>query len=166
MTDTNNTNDLSSLKEQADMLGIEYPKNITANRLKTLIENFESQESENDIYKKLEEDNLKLVKVIITPNDPMKRNMQNELFAVGNAYLGTITRVIPFGKEWLIENILYKMIKEKEYQYLSTRTDNSGKEVVESIMLPAYNIQELPLPTKEEIEELAKVQQAKNSLGD
>ena len=94
----------------------------------------------------------------------MKQQMGHEYFGVGNSVLGTIARIIPFGEQWLIENVLLQSIKEKQTQIFVTRRDSKGNEFVESKIIPADQITELPLPTKEEIEELAKVQQARASV--
>lgn len=167
--------ELELLKEQADVMGIEYAKNITVATLKKKIaERLNSTEPEtetvvDDANAKLialEQDNFKLVKVIITPMNPTERVLTHKAFSVGNAVLGTVSRVVPFGKEWLIENILLKHIREKEFQFMTEVEDHKNPNIktVESKLIPAYAIQELPLPTPKEIEALAKAQQARGSV--
>lgn len=153
--------ELDILKEQATALGIEFKANVTVKSLKKLIAdklNDELQEDANKERFNLEDENLKLVRVIITPNDATKRDLKGEYFSTGNSVLGTIKRFIPFGVEWLVENILVKNIKEREYQYLQTTENKLGVGTIQSRFLPAYQVIVLPLPTKEEIEELAKAQ--------
>lgn len=160
MTEQTKT-ELDILKEQATALGIEFKANVTIKALKKLIAdklNDDLQVDANQERFALEDENLKLVRVIITPNDPIKRDLRGEYFGVGNAVIGTINKYVPFGVEWLIPNILLKNIKEREYQYLSTKEDKLGIGSIQSRFLPAYTVVELPLPTPEEIEELAKAQ--------
>ena len=153
---------LEQLKEQATELGISFKANATEATLKKLINEHEKQQ-EALVHQALELDNLKLTHVIITPNDPSRLQQQGEIFGGGNSVLGTITRFVPFGENWLIENILYKHIRDKQYQYFKVH-QKDGKEFVESKLLPAYNIQVLPLPTEKEIKELAQAQLARNSV--
>lgn len=159
--------DIEQLKAQLTERGIEFKGNASKATLEKLLEQadkVEEQQDDNAKLQALKNDALKLVHVIITPNDPMKQQMGHEYFGVGNSVLGTIARIIPFGEQWLIENVLLQSIKEKQTQIFVTRRDSKGNEFVESKIIPAYQITELPLPTKEEIEELAKVQQARASV--
>lgn len=153
--------ELDVLKEQATTLGIEFKANVTVKGLKKLIAdklNDDLQADANQERFSLEDENLKLVRVIITPNDPIKRDLKGEYFSTGNSVLGTIKKFIPFGIEWLVPNILVKNIEEREYQYMQTTENKLGVGTIQSRFLPAYQVIKLPLPTKEEIEELAKAQ--------
>lgn len=155
------------LKEQLTERGIEFKANMSKATLEKLLQKADEQDEQtdtNNTLKALQDEALKLVHVIITPNDPLKQQIGHEYFGVGNSVLGTIARVIPFGENWLIENILLQSIKEKQAQVFISRRDSKGNEFVESKVIPAYQVTELPLPTKQEIEELAKVQQARNSV--
>lgn len=163
--------ELDLLKQQAKELGITFGANISANTLKQRIalhikEQYEHEikQEENQKIEQLRSDNLKLVHVIVTPNDPTKQVLQGEVFSVGNSVLGTLTRFIPFGENWLIEEIFYKTLKEKEYQLITTKTDAKGISVPISKMVKAYNIQVLPLPTEDEVSEWARLQQARNAM--
>lgn len=173
MTDTTQTTqteqDLAQLKAQADELGLVYAKNATSKTLKKLIAEELLKGSEADTsseIKAVEDENLKLVNVLVTPVNPQKQGLGYEVFMAGNAVLGTIKRVVPMGKPWLVENIIYKTILEKQYQLFVEHDDPkaAGQKVVESRLVPAYSVQVLPLPTPEEIAELAKRQEARNAV--
>lgn len=158
--------ELEQLKEQATKAGISFKANASVNQLKKLLANQYNQDAidvENQERFDLEKENLKLVHVIITPMESTKHSLHGEFFSAGNAQLGTITRFVPFNKSWLIENILLKTIKEKEFQLLVPRTID-GKETQESIVKPAYSVQELALPSPSEIDELARQQRARQSV--
>lgn len=159
-------NELEQLKEQAKQAGIGFKSNVTVNQLKKLLAeqyNQDSIDEQNQARFDLEKENMRLVHVIITPMDSTKHALHGEFFSAGNAVLGTVTRFVPFNKSWLIENMLLKTIREKEFQLLVPRTID-GKETQESIIKPAYAIQELALPTPEEVAELARQQQARQSV--
>lgn len=166
MTETTKT-ELQLLKEQADTMGIEYASNVTIKTLKAKITEKLSEstvDEVNETYAELEKDNLKLVNIIVTPMDSSRVNWQGEIFSVGNSVLGTVTKFVPFGKAWLVPAILVKHIKAKQFQQLIPRKGSKGEDWVESRIVNAYGVQELPMPTKEEIEELAKIQSAKDSI--
>ena len=171
MTETTQTQatELEQLKAQADELGLVYPNRVTTKALKKLIAEALLKDTDADNSEEIqavEDDALKLVNVIIMPTDSSKTNIGHETFMVGNSVLGVISRIVPFGKPWLIENILYKHITSRERQIFIEHEDPKiqGKTDVESRLVPAYSVQVLPLPTKEEIEDLAKLQQARNAV--
>ena len=171
MTETTQTQatELEQLKAQADELGLVYPNRVTTKALKKLIAEALLKDTDADNSEEIqavEDDALKLVNVIIMPTDSSKTNIGHETFMIGNSVLGVISRIVPFGKPWLIENILYKHITSRERQIFIEHEDPKiqGKTDVESRLVPAYSVQVLPLPTKEEIEDLAKLQQARNAV--
>lgn len=164
---TQTKTEIELLREQLDERGILYKANATKSTLEKLLQKAdeaEELEDENTKLKKLQDEALKLVHVIISPNDPLKQQMTQEYFGTGNLVLGTIARVIPFGENWLVEQALLNTIKEKQYQMHIVKRNATGEEYTESKLVPAYQITELPLPTKAEIEELARTQQARATV--
>ena len=164
---TQTKTEIELLREQLDERGILYKANATKATLEKLLQKAdeaEELEDENTKLKKHQDEALKLVHVIISPNDPLKQQMTQEYFGTGNLVLGTIARVIPFGENWLVEQALLNTIKEKQYQMHIVKRNAKGEEYTESKLVPAYQITELPLPTKAEIEELARTQQARATV--
>lgn len=164
---TQTKTEIELLREQLDERGILYKANATKATLEKLLQKAdeaEELEDENTKLKKLQDEALKLVHVIISPNDPLKQQMTQEYFGTGNSVLGTIARIIPFGENWLVEQALLNTIKEKQYQMHIVKRNAKGEEYTESKLVPAYQITELPLPTKAEIEELARTQQARATV--
>lgn len=158
--------ELVTLKQQADVMGIDYPKTVTKTALKKLIAEKLSAEDASDVnetIKQLEIENKRLVRVIITPNDNLKRDMAGEFFSAGNSVLGTISRFVPFNQEWHIENMLLKTIRDKEHQTFVTKKVGD-KEFVEPRQQPAYTIQELAPLTKEELADLKQRQIAQEGV--
>lgn len=155
---------LDELKAKATELGLAFKDNATQATLEKLIKEHEAKQAnpeeldENAMRLKLEKEQLKLVKVIVTTTDPSKVQYKGEYFSVGNAVLGTVSRFVPFNTEWLVEQFLVSHIKSKEFQHIVIHNQGDAKEWHESKLVPAYNVVELPAPTKEELEELAKRQ--------
>lgn len=161
--------ELEQLKQQADELGLMYPARATTKALKKLVAEALLKDTDADTSEEIqavEDDALKLVNVIVMPTDSSKASIGHETFMVGNSVLGVISRIIPFGKPWLIEHILYKHIVSRERQIFIEHDDPKvqGKTDVESRLVPAYTVQVLPVPTQEDIEELAKRQQARHAV--
>lgn len=157
--------DLDNLKQQADDLGIGYRNNISETTLqKKIDDHLQTTQTAQDALATLKQDNFKLVKVIVTPMDATKRNYQGDLFSAGNDVLGTVTKYVPYNTEWLAPEILVKMLEEKELQIFQSKRNDKGIDVVTSKDIKQFSIQRLPQPTKEELAELAKIQQARQSV--
>ena len=164
---TKEKTEIELLKEQLDERGIEYKANASKATLEKLLNKADEKDEADDENAKLQalkDEAMKLVHVIITPNDPIKQQMGQEYFACGNSALGTVARIIPFGENWLVEQMLLNTIKEKQTQLFIDKRDSKGNEYKESKIVPAYQITELPLPTKAEIDELARVQEARKTV--
>lgn len=164
---------LDELKAKATEYGIPFKGNISKAKLQEFITRYESGDTnlnglidDNDgvDIKALEDDALRLIRVIVTPNEVYKREFQSELIQAGNSVLGTISRAVPFGVEWHIEHILLQSLKERQMHIMVKRKNAEGNEYYESKLAPAYTIQELPPLTQEELEELARNQMARNSV--
>ena len=194
MSETQNTVELdqaiASLKKQADRLGITYKSNVSMATLQKAIQDKMNQpiggedsapeptatetkptksarELEEDRIRKLHNDAMKLVRVIITPMDSLKAaNMDSDVFCAGNSVLGTVKRVIPFGVEWHVEQILLNTIREKKFQLFTSKKNARGATETTARLVPAYNITELPPLTQEELDKLADHQIRTRSLED
>ena len=73
--------DIEQLKAQLTERGIEFKGNASKATLEKLLEQadkVEEQQDDNAKLQALKDDALKLVHVIITPNDPMKQQMGHE----------------------------------------------------------------------------------------
>ena len=102
---------------------------------------------------------MRLIRCIVTCNNKNKTSYTGEIFCARNAIVPEVKKFIPFGVPTHIPQILFNMIKEKQYQQFTTRKVGD-KEIVETKQLPAYTIQELPPLTKEELEDLKQRQLA------
>lgn len=173
---SNQQNELNLLKERADQMGISYSNNIGIEALKQKINeklgttqsDLTGKEDISFLERKEKYNNaMKLVRVIVTPNNPSKKDLEGEIFSVANS-ICSIKRYVPYNNEkgWHIENILYHMLKEKKTQVFSNKTLKDGTSVRVGREIPAYNITVLPPLTEKEKEDLAKAQRARQSIED
>lgn len=106
---------------------------------------------------------MKLVRCRIYNLNPGKRELHGEIITVGNKYVGTLKKLIPFGEAtdngYHIPQMIYDDLKQRRYQAITTRRVN-GQIKVTSRMAPEYNIEVLPPLSKEELAELAMKQAA------
>lgn len=161
--------ELTTLKAQADRLGIKYSANIG---LETLRERIAEQlkdtsdQPEQPVEAALDArlNALKLVRVIITPMDATKKDYHGEIFTISNAVLPTIKRFVPFGVETHIENILLDVIQDKQCLQMVDDAKAKIKGMKKKKVIRAYAIQTLPPLTAEQLEELRKSQLARQSI--
>ena len=169
--------ELDILKAQADRMGISYKANISLTTLKAkiqLVQDGESLEelkessvSKEDQAEAVHKEAMKLVRVQIAPLDTNKAtNYDCDFFTAGNSVVGNVTRNIPFGRPWHVEQILVNAIKEKTYQQFSTKKNAQGADVVAKRNVPAYSVVELPALTAQELKDLADLQARTNALED
>lgn len=167
------SNELDLLKERADKMGIKYSGNISASTLKERInEKLELDDPKSDTSKavgnkKLKQEAMKLIRVIVIPNAPEKRNLNGDIFSVSNDVIGTVKMMVPYNNEngWHIPQVIYNLLKDKKYQtFIEKKVD--GKVVQKGTLIPAYNITILDPLTDKEMSSLAKAQDARNNLKD
>ena len=179
VTTVNGKSELDILKAQADRMGITYKSNISLTTLKAkiqLVQDGESLESPaveasststEDQAEAVYKEAMKLVRVQISPLDTNKAtNYDCDFFTAGNSIVGNVTRNIPFGRPWHVEQILVNAIKEKTYQQFTTKKNAQGADVVTKRNVPAYSVVELPPLTAQELKDLADLQARTNALED
>jgi len=152
---------------KAEDMGLEFPKNISNDKLDEIIEEAEMLAKEA-AYEKPAEKPAEVKKVdkatarkqallmkrcIITPLDERMRTAPSELYSVGNKNIGFIKKVVRFGVETLEPMIVINNLKEKKALVQQTTVVN-GKPKTTKRMGSAFAIEILPDLTKEEIEEL------------
>lgn len=176
---------ITSLKKQADRLGIQYKSNTSIATLQKAIKDKldapiggeDSPVVEDAVVGKsasvgksvedYTDEAMKLVRVIITPMESTKAsNHEREMFCAGNSVVGTVKRVVEFGEPWHVEQIILNSIREKKYQMFQTKKNARGIEITTAKLVPAYGISILDPLTDQEIEELADRQIRTRSLED
>lgn len=175
---------LIALKAKATMLGVKFSNNIGIESLRERIaEHEKEQEAANAtgstpaaaeenpnshmaIRKRLQKEELKLIRCRITNMNPTKADLKGEIFSVRNKYIGTVRKFIPFGEAtengYHIENILLKQLKARKFLQVKT---NPKTNVVESQrFVPEFAIEILEPLTETELKQLAAQQAAAAGL--
>lgn len=117
----------------------------------------------------VEQDALRLIRVIVRPNDPLKQESTGDIFTIGSSVVNNgraIKKYIPYNNEegWHIPNIIYQNLKAAKCQVFK-REKRDGEDVMVPHMIRAYNIEVLDPLTPEELKKLADRQKAHNTLG-
>lgn len=176
MTDINE--ELTELKQRADLMGIKYSNNIGIDTLKAKInERLEAANLVKDAHKnkvelrkKLQDEQLRLIRIKLQVMNPAKQAWRGEIFTVANSVIGTVKKFVPYNPKFYtngyhVPYCIYKMLKDKTFLHIKTEEKN-GKTEITKEFIPEFSIQELPALTKEELEELALAQAAGNRIGD
>jgi hypothetical protein len=119
------------------------------------------------IRRRQQKECMRLIRCQIYNNNPAKNELKGEILSVGNKYLGTVRKFIPFGEAtengYHVPKILVDMLKAKRYQRVRSVKNPDGTERVETILAPEFTINELPPLTQEQLKELAAMQTARNA---
>lgn len=114
------------------------------------------KQDESDAYKHA----MKLVRCIITCNNPNKSSYQGEIFSARNAKVPEVKKFISFGVKTHIPNILLNVIKEKQLQMFRKTKLANGNVITQPYLTSEYNIQLLDPITPEEFEAIKRKQLA------
>ena len=114
-------------------------------------------------------DAMKLIRVIVRPNDPLKLESGGEIFTYGSNVINNgkaVKKYVPFNNEegWHIPNIIYQNIVATECQIFKKVTRN-GQDTMEAVKIKSYNVEVLPALTQDEIDKIAIRQKATSSVG-
>lgn len=177
--------ELEVLKARADTLGITYKSNIGLETLRERVrQKMEGEtdegyggapsgstkkETEQQVRERVTAEAMALIRVRIANMNPAKADLEGEFITVANKFVGTVTKLIPFGKAtnngYHIPKILYDDLISRQFQQVTLKKNNRGLEEVQTNLVQEYNIQILPPMTAEELQELALKQQAAERLG-
>lgn len=172
--------ELQSIKDQLDSLGVTYHPNTGIEKLKTLLakatvnekeeivstKETKSEETKSETKLTPMQEATRLIRVIVTPVDPLKKLSQGEIFTVSNDVIGTIRKYIAFNTEdgYHVPKIILDMLKEKKYTAI-IQTKGSGDTKTTTRELPAFNIVELEPLTQKELDALAAKQSSAGLVG-
>lgn len=106
---------------------------------------------------------FKLRRVRITCHNPNKRDLPGEFITVGNNFMGTIKRYVPFGEAtdggWHIEQAIYDLLKARQYVDIRTKQDKrTGHIEVTTRLATEFGIEDLPDLTPAELKKLGTAQ--------
>ena len=106
---------------------------------------------------------MKLVRCIITCNNPNKRNYTGEIFCVRNKSIEMVKKMVPFNVPTHVPQIILNMIKEKQLQHFTAKKLPNGIESKTVKLVPEYNIDILPPLTADEFNAIRQRQLAEGN---
>ena len=176
--ETEEQNTRAYYKQQADNLGLNYPQNISTEKLKQIVGNkmkqiHSEQPKKNNVAATQFMDMRALVRIQINVLNPAKQNWTGEIFTVGNDVIPHMTRFIPYNAVngiWHVERMFVEMLKNRKYQRMvehsGSRNDPSkyGVDYNRNQLVPEFSIIELPPLTEQELEDLGANQAANGSI--
>lgn len=118
---------------------------------------------------RLVREETKLIRVRITNMDPKKKDLHGEIFSVGNKYIGTIKKFVPYGEAtdngYHLPKILVDDLRERKFQDIRTVKDPRTKvPIVQSKWVREFAIEVLPPLTTDELRDLAIAQAGANAI--
>jgi len=186
-----NEDELTLLKQRADMMGITYHPAIGVAKLKekvaaALNDTKSSEGSDEDevsktasptpelsaadkqrmLHTRLRNEANRLVRVRVTCMNPNKKNWHGEIKSVSNDIIGTVKKFIPFGLEegYHIPAVLLDLLKSCQYQHFTHIKKPNGQKVAVSKLLPEFAIEVLDPLTPAELDDLKKRQALNHSI--
>ena len=182
--------ELDMLKSRAKLMGITFSNNIGLDALKAKIEEHKQAseaktqtqapaqideqqpevQTENQTKKTktlslrahLQKEKMKLVRLRITNLDPKKKDLPGEILTVGNEYLGTVRKFVPFGEAtdngYHVPYCLYELMRDRKFLSIKTRKGPKGQTIVEQQMVREFALEILPPLTEAELARLSAAQ--------
>ena len=175
--------ELTTLKDRANLLGLTYHPSISAGKLREKIAKAmeEGPAEQEDAPKKtpeaveetvaqkrvrMKQNALALKRIRLTCMNPAKAEWDGEIFVAGNSLIGSIKKFVPFNADdgWHVPNIILQMLRERQCQIFVSAKDARGNNVRKGKMIKEFAIEELDPLTPEELAELARRQAMAKSI--
>lgn len=88
-----------------------------------------AQEKVNAARDAARKEALRLVRINVTCMNPLKKEWPGEIITVGNNLIGTVSKMVPFDTVdgWHVPNIIYLMLKERQFQQFSAKKVPKGQ---------------------------------------
>jgi len=100
-----------------------------------------------------------LVRIRLQCMNPQKKEWPGEIISVGSAKLGTFKKFIPFnGEPYHVPRIIYDRLVERECSVFFNSTDERGHKTRKGRLIREFSVEVLPALTRQELDDLAKVQ--------
>jgi len=112
---------------------------------------------------------MKLVRVVVTPNDPLMTAYPGLIFTVGASGINKgqmVKKFVPFNNEegWHVPNIILQQIEHAEMQKFKTVTMPNGEKQLEPYITKKFNVRILDPLTPAEMDRLTASQAANPSF--
>ena len=170
---------LDILKKEADDLGISYHAKIGTAKLEGKIAQTKSvmapkpaareltaAEQLSLRNRKMRNEASKLIRIRLSCLNPNKKNWPGEILSVSNKVIGVIKKFVPFNAEagYHVPYIIYQHLLERKCQVFSRKKGPDGQERTVGRLIPEFAIEVLPPLNQAELDKLATVQAATQSV--
>ena len=182
--------ELTLLKQRADLMGVQYHPNISVDKLKARINaklNDEPElaeldepvtteatrtftfkpETKAETMDRLRREAGRLVRIRVTCMNPNKKDWDGDVFTVSNSAVGTFRKYVPFNAEegWHVPNMIFEYIKEKNFvhHYIEKK---DGREINRHKLVKEFAVEVLDPLTDQELKDLAQRQALSRSIED
>lgn len=175
---------LSVMKMRADVMGIAYKPDVTADYLEAMIDMAlaakdkpaetqapvvqapvvgqaapVSAAATKSLRQHVYEEGMKLIRIRLTNMDQKDQNLNGDIFTVSNEFLGDVKRFVPYQDKFYengyhVENCILKQLQDKKYLRITVTKNSQKQEVISSAWVKKFNIEILPPLTEAEIERL------------
>ncbi len=191
MSESNNddvlstADELTALKERADLLGVKYHPSISLEKLREKVnasiegtepeapkkaakaapvEEHVETDAERRARKKKEANEL--IRIRVTCMNPAKSEWEGEIFTAGNSLVGSFTKYVPFNAEdgWHVPRIIYNQIIQRQCQIFVTVRDSRGNSTRKGKLIKEFAVEVMPNLTAEELHDLAQRQAMAKSV--
>lgn len=174
------SDELSTLKARATLLGISFHPSISLAKLREKVNSAatSSDEPDNEVNESTVSESLsekrarkrkeasELVRIRVACMNPAKKEWDGEIIAAGNSLVGTFTKYVPFNAEdgYHVPHIIYQQLLERQCQIFVSHRDERGNTSRKGKLIKEFAIEVLPKLTKEELTELAQRQAMAKSI--
>jgi hypothetical protein len=108
---------------------------------------------------RLQKEAMKLVRIRVTCLNPNKKDLPGEIFTVGNRFIGTVKKYIPFGDQtengYHVPYCLFEHLKDRKFLHIRTNKTKRDGIVVQTGYVPEFAIEVLQQLTPKELGQLA-----------
>lgn len=171
--------ELTKLKQRADLMGMKYHPNIGVDALRARInaklndepdpdekvalakdEAAPERETEAQMRKRMKDECTALIRINVTCMNPAKREWEGEIFTVGNSFLPTQKKFVPFNTPdgFHVPKIIFDVMKARECQIFYTEKAKNGVKVRKGRLIKEFAIEVLDPLTPKELKELGQRQ--------
>lgn len=167
---------LPELRDIADEIGLEYPKNIgKAKLLEKIVEDDEAVEGKPAVVEgikpkkketaaEIKKRMNKLIRCKVSTSDPQYMGRNGITMQVGNS-TSIVGKFIPFDTVWHMQEPVYNSLKKRKWRKTVFKTDRTtGMKVPVTTVHASFMIEVLPQLTKKEIDKLAVEQASRGSI--
>jgi len=176
MNDNTRKSERDTLKERADLMGLNFPPNITTDKLRELVNgelkgpetktttSTDKKQADTDVSDMIREQTRK-VRVLISCNDPQMTEWEaTPYMQISNNSFTLPKIVVPFNVEWHIPYAYYVFLKEQKCTIPVKKKDEKGRTITINKTISKYNIQDLPPLTEKELKELKQAQAMRDGV--